>query len=374
MADSDSAPKGKLSPRRARNILVLITVGAIVLLLLGAEAAVRVRQYLKYGSTATLEEYYTVDPKLNLRVPVANFSRGRISVNSLGFRGPEIAVPKPPGTVRLAFIGASTTWCGEVSGNDYVWPHLVTAELAGALPGTRFDYVNGGVPGYTLGSMLKNLQYRISPLQPDIIVYYEAANNLSGEMRELAAKRGLIGEETVEVASWPSQYSLLWYLVEKNLRVEAAQRNARTNRDRLEVDPGTLGKEYREGLTELIRTAQQHAQLVAIATFSIQPRRNQTAEQQMQASTSALFYMPFATPPLIIGAYERYNQIAREVAKETGALLIEGENDIPGDAGHFTDSVHFSDAGSKAMAQRVSRALLSSPQLKEVLSKIDMRR
>ena len=179
--------------------LIVVTLVAIVVILLTAEVVVRVRQTILYGSAARLEDAYIDDPKLDLRVPVANFSSGRISVNSLGFRGPGIAMPKPAGTVRIAFLGASTTWCSEVSGNDFVWPHLVTASLSKTFPGTRFDYVNGGVSGYTIQSIQKNLQYRVAPLQPDVIVIYEAANDLSIEVRELALKRGIIENTRVEV-------------------------------------------------------------------------------------------------------------------------------------------------------------------------------
>jgi lysophospholipase L1-like esterase len=357
-----------MSARSKLCATILITAGLILLLLMAAEAAIRVRQTLKYGSASTLENYYTVDRKINLRVPIANLSIGHISINSLGFRGPEIAVPKPSGTVRLAFLGASTTWCAEVSGNDFVWPHLVTASLRRTFPSVRFDYVNGGVPGYTMESLLKSIQYRVAPLQPDVIVIYEMSNNFSGELRELAAKRGIIREAKMQELTWPSRYSLLWNLVEKNLRIMAAQHAAETKRGSLEIDPGTLGEGYRHGLKQLVLAAQQSAKLVAIATFSTQLRRDQTPKQQARAASSAMFYTPFATTRLLIDGYERYNQIAREVASETGALLIQGENEIPADSTHFTDTVHFTDAGSRAMAERISRALVSSPRLRNLLA------
>jgi lysophospholipase L1-like esterase len=357
-----------LSTRGKRGLMVLVTVAAIVLMLVSVEGAVRLRQMLKYGSATVAEEHYTVDRSINLRVAVPNYSTARISINSLGFRGPEIAVPKPPHTVRLAFLGASTTWCAEVSGNDFVWAHLVIQSLGRAFPGAQFDYVNGSLPGYTVSSLHKNLQYRIAPLKPDVIVIYEAANNLSGEMRELAEKQGIIAEAKMEQLSWPSRYSLFLNLVEKNLRVLDAQRAAQTNQGRLAVTAGTLGAEYRRELLELVLAAQKTAKLVAIATFSIHPRREQTPEQQLRALSSAIFYTPFVTPIGIIEGYERYNQIAREVAKETGAYLIEGAYDIPGDSVHFADTVHFTDAGSKAMAHRINRALVSNPTLRRILA------
>lgn len=357
------------SPRSKWQWVVLVNVIVILVMLLLAESAVRIRQALNYGTAATVEDYYTTDPGTGLRVPIANLSKGHISINSLGFRGPEIAMPKPAGTVRIAFLGASTTWCGEASGNSYVWPHLVTTSLGSTFPGVQFDYINAGVPGYTMPSILKNLELRVAPLHPDVIVIYEAANNFSAEMRKLAAQRGLIAEPKMFEMTWPSRYSLFWHLVEKNLRVLAADRATADPARRLETSPETLGAEYRRELTAVVHAAQETGKLVAVATFSTQLRRDQTGEQQTRAAASAFFYMPFVTPSLLIDGYERYNQIIREVAGETGALLIEGESEIPGDSAHFTDAVHFTDAGSKAMADRVSRVVRASPTLRGIVSR-----
>ena len=364
-----NSTEGRLSTRSKQRLTVLVTIIALVLMLVAAELGVRIRQQLKYGTAATVEDYYTVDPKTGLRIPIANLSSGHISINSLGFRGPEFPIAKPSGTVRLAFLGASTTWCGEVSGNHYVWPHLVASSLSDAFPKVRFDYVNAAVPGYTMSSMLKSMERRVAALEPDVVIIYEASNNLSGELREVAAKQGIIETAQWEPFSWPSRYSLLWLLAEKNLRVLSAQRSARTNPKRVSVDTTTLGKEYREELTQVVRAAQQSAKIVALATFSIHPRIEQAEDEQISATSSAFVYMPFVTPRLLIESFERYNEIVREVARETGVLLIEGENDIPGNRLHFADTVHFTDAGSKAMAERVTRALMVSGQLKDFVFK-----
>jgi lysophospholipase L1-like esterase len=269
-------------------------------------------------------------------------------------------VPKPQGTVRIAFLGASTTWCAEVSGNDKVWTHLVAEDLTRAFPGANVDYVNGGVPGYTAKSSLKNLEFRVAPLQPDIIVIYHATNDMSAELRRLAVEKGVMAQGPVDAPSWMAKQSLLWNLAEKNLRIWLAQRKVEANVGRLDVDAATLGESFRRDLTALVLAARQRAKVVAVATFSAQLRADQTADQQLQAAASALYYMPFMTPKGLLGGYARYNDIIREVARVTGAVLIEGEHDIPGDARHFADSVHFTDAGSRAMATRISRALAAN--------------
>jgi hypothetical protein len=106
---SDSPAPDRLSTRRKQVLVAAILLVELTVLILAAEGAVRVRQLVKYGSAAMQEDHWVDDPKTQLRIPVAGFSSGRVSINSLGFRGPEIAVPKPPGTVRIAFLGASTT-------------------------------------------------------------------------------------------------------------------------------------------------------------------------------------------------------------------------------------------------------------------------
>lgn len=349
--------RSRLSSRALWAILAALLLVGLIVAIAAAEVGIRWLQERQYGTAATVDQHYTVDRQSGLRVPIAGLRSGRIETNSLGFRGPEIAVPKPVGTVRIAFLGASTTWCAEASGNDKVWAHLVADDLRQAFPTTRFDYVNGGVPGYTARWSLKNLEHRVAPLQPDVIVIYHATNDMSAELRSLAAARGVTRAAQLEPPSWMSNHFLLWNLAEKNLRIWFAQRKAEANMGRLEVDAASLGEPFRRDLTALVLAAKARARVVAVATFSARLRAEQTEEEQLQAAASALYYMPFMTPRGLIAAYARYNQVIREVAQDTGALLIEGEFDTPGDARHFADSVHFTDAGSRAMATRVSRAL-----------------
>ena len=147
----------------------------------------------------------------------------------------------------------------------------------------------------------------------------------------------------------------------KNLQIKKAQKDAAGTSERLEFSSGDLGENFRKYMTQLINTAKEISDIVAVATFSYQIRPEQTTEQQLAASASALYYMPFMDPQGLIEAFRRYNQIIAEVADETGAILIEGEMLIPGNDEFFNDTVHFKDAGSRLMAERVSEALLKSP-------------
>jgi lysophospholipase L1-like esterase len=349
--------------------MAILTVAVAGMLVLGAEGVMRVRAAQKYGSAETVEDLYITDPVSGLRVaaPGRHFG-GRLTVNSLGFRGPEIAVPKPAGTVRLAFLGASTTWCAEVSSDGKAWPNLVVQQLQLRYPRTNFDFINAGVPGYTAATSLKNLDLRVAQLQPDIIVIYHATNDMSAELRALAKTQGIISETRLAERSWLAQQSVLWDLAEKNLRIALARHATGVDARRLTFDDTQIGSQFRRGLEALVLGSKARAKIVAVATFSTQLRPEQEAEQQMRASASALYYMPFMKPESLIRAYARYNEIIREVAANTGALLIGGENTIPGDPEHFNDTVHFKDPGSERMAERVTGALAADPEARRVFT------
>lgn len=350
------------SMSRLRRILVLFGVASVgcVLVLFLAEAAIRVRAVLRNGSVWGIQEFLTIDPATQLRVPVAGGRFGPIEINSLGFRGPEIAVPKPAGTIRIAFLGASTTFCGEVSSNAASWPDLVVQELRRAHPNVPFDYVNGGVPGFGVAASRANLRGRVERLEPDVIVIYHATNDLSSNSFELAREQGLIRERPDMQRSWLSHYSLLVRLVEMNLTIRSRQRMVDVPAGKLRLDLPRLTAPFRNELSALVSEARGAARVVAVATFSTHYRRGQTPATQLAAANTSLYYMPFMTVEALLESFDAYNRAITQIAEAQGVVLIGGADEIPGDPVHFHDSVHFTDAGSIVMASRVTRALESS--------------
>jgi lysophospholipase L1-like esterase len=340
-----------------------LTVLALVSLLAAAEGAVRMRQWFKYGHADPLDQLFVVDPKSDLKIPLPRAETRTLRINSLGFRGPEVAPAKPSGRVRLAFLGASTTFCAEASSNETTWPHLVTEALRAAYP--DIDYVNAAVPGYGLRSIRRSLHTRVAPLRPDVVVIYEAANELASETRELARTQGLYGES--EPGNWLAEHSLLWFLIEKNLRVSRLQREAGSGAARLTFEPADLGHGFAKEMAAVIADAKAIASVVAVPTFSYRIRPEQSPDEQLRGAASALYYMPYMSPELLLRGYGRYNEIIREVARSSGVILIEGALDIPGDDAHFNDTVHFKDAGSRLMAKRVAKALLDSPEFRALI-------
>lgn len=345
---------------------VAIALGAVLILL--AEGGVRVRSYVKTGLWWGVEETYVVDKETGLRIPRPNLNSGAIEINSQGFRGPEINVIKEPGRIRLAFLGGSTTYCAEVSSNAMTWPQQVTEKLRSAYPGATFDYINGGVPGYATGTSLKNLTQRIAPYAPDIIVIYHATNDLSFNSFQAAVESGVATKRADEEKFWLSKYSLLSHLIELNLKIALLkQQDLAGAKGKLDVSPEKLVKPFAAEMADLIRASKEVSPIVAVATFSVQYRHDQSPEERARAASTSLYYMPYMTVTSLLDAFDAYNVAILEIATDAGVILIEGEHDIPGDAVHFNDSVHFKDAGSVAMADRVTRALLGSEEVRDLV-------
>jgi len=354
--------------RAQRGLLLASVVVVMSVMLFGlAEGGLRIRHRIKFGFNWGIEDTYSVDGRSGLRIATPGGVFGGIRINSMGFRGPEIQQPKPPNTVRIAFLGSSTTYCADVSSNDLAWPHLVTKAVQETSPSRAIDYVNAGVPGYGVDDLIKALQYRVGSLQPDVVVIYEGHNDLSFNSFQLAVKQGIASKRTEQTLSWPTKYSLLWYLVEKNLMILKQQRTSEQS-GKLKFDEAELVEPFHRELRDLVTRSQAAAKLVALVTFSTQIRPEQSPEQQTKAAVTSLYYMPYMSVQDLLRAYRAYNEVVRQVAEETGALLITEENSIPGDTVHFVDSIHFTDEGSRAQAQRVANGLINSPLLQGILS------
>lgn len=101
-----------------------------------------------------------------------------LSTNRFGWRGEDIPLHRSPGTVRIAFLGASTT----ISHHSYphAYPELVGHWLnlwsKDHAPGVTFEVMNAGRAGITSGDISAIMSQEVSPLRPDIVVYYEGSN------------------------------------------------------------------------------------------------------------------------------------------------------------------------------------------------------
>ena len=230
----------EISTSRKVAFTLLLLFGALLM----CEGAVRARSWLKYGGAATSlrDPLITYDASLDLHVPTPGYEiKGRgigVKINSLGFRGDEFSRLKPAGTVRIAVLGASTTFNMEVSSNHATWPHRLQERLRAAYPGVSLEVVNASLGGYVAADNLKNLRHRVLPLDPDLVIYYEAHNEIVHDTGRLAVAQGLVDAAG---RSWLvktlSSWSLLFDLVHKNGTMLLRSRDTSTKK----IGPDSTG-------------------------------------------------------------------------------------------------------------------------------------
>jgi hypothetical protein len=105
----------------------------------------------------------------------------RLVTNQFGFRGPPLSLVKPPRTVRVAFLGASTTV------NDHTFPFSYPERVVYWLNrfaesnhfDVHFEVLNAGREGINSTDIAAIERDEVLPLDPDIAVYYEGSNEFN---------------------------------------------------------------------------------------------------------------------------------------------------------------------------------------------------
>lgn len=291
-------------------------------------------------------------------VPGMRFESGpfRVDVNSLGFRGPEIQVPKPPGTFRIFALGESTTfgWKG-IRSHEEAWPALLEAKLRAAHPGRLIEVVNAGVPGYTSIEQRINLMLRISRLQPDAILLYHGNNDLNWSwVPDVETK--LVYGRGLSIAP-PSQFQRTidysYVLMEIRSRINLLSRSSQTKHD--EPDAAAI-RMLGSNLAGLIDDARRAGLKVAIGTFahgldeSGQPGRFSEDEIRLGVPNVGRWF-EYLGPQGLRRSLPVYNDMVRDLARAEKIPMAEPAKRVPPTPDFHTDWCHFTAKGEQLMAQ-----------------------
>ncbi len=182
--------RATLQPRWWRPLitaLALIPVGIIAALVL-MEIGLRVyfglfgtpQDKLLYVDSTEEIEKEMVSENAIVPLPYLNYGLNPAyhGHNSMGYRGPEIAMPKPPGTFRIVAMGDSTTYgLGMDASNAY--PAQLQDILRQQYGYSNVEVINAGVIGYTSWETFINLSLRVIELEPDMVIIYDGTNDVS---------------------------------------------------------------------------------------------------------------------------------------------------------------------------------------------------
>jgi len=137
------------------------------------------------GSMGILSEFYEFDPADGSEYPIFRHlphisPPGWFVTNAFGWRGPDLAQQKAPNTIRIAFVGASTTVSGyglRHSHPEFIGHWLDLWAVSRRLP-YRFEVINTGRTGISSASVAAIVRQELPPIDPDLVIY-EVANDFS---------------------------------------------------------------------------------------------------------------------------------------------------------------------------------------------------
>ncbi|MEQ1888490.1 MAG: hypothetical protein ABL951_04830 [Alphaproteobacteria bacterium] len=353
---------------RSKEILTGIAVPLVALCIFSlGEAALRFSNIAKFGTVGMFNEgnAFVLDPVTQLRIPRPNAKMGVIQFNSHGFRGPEVALAKPPSTLRIAFLGNSTTLDLGIP-EDSTWVAIASAELAKRAPsGCRVEYINAALPGTNVPRLTQYFASVVQRFKPDLTVVMPG--DVENDNEEDLKVRGY-DREKVSAPSWVAQKSLLWAKIEKNLLLISLQRKVRQGIDYIEFDEQKHAAIFKRRLIDLVKEMQAHDSMAALVSISGYARIGHKGDDQTRA-LEALLYNPFTSIEDLLAGREAYNASILEVANEQNTLLVNTQSSIPPDEKYFIDNVHFTILGSAMHGKLVSDAIASSSRFPELLEK-----
>jgi len=111
-------------------------------------------------------------------VPYLNYSLNPDweDINSRGYRGDLVTLPKPDGIFRIVAIGGSTTY-GHGLPTDQTWPYQLQQILRDQYGLAKVEVVNLGAPGYYSLDSVVNLATRGLAHEPDLVLAYDGVND-----------------------------------------------------------------------------------------------------------------------------------------------------------------------------------------------------
>ncbi len=349
-------PRRRLSARK-RLLFALLTLGV----LFGVpEAFCQVREVVRASRKPRLP-VEDCPYRITRLTPGARVVREgqTISINSLGLRGPEVTPEKPPGALRVACVGASTTFGLYAKDDASTWPAMLERRLrAAGGAGRAVEVLNCGAPGWTSRASLTNLEMVVFGLKPDVVVVYHNHN-------DLLENRQLRYQQDSRVEDWHDLYrhqpvdllnhSALFRLISGQFRAPYSQLIEKAPA----LDPeGTAA--FERNLRRLVRRCQEQGAKVLLCTY---PRsyRDTLAESEA-AKVPELERWYGSTCPLEYPAFMEglrlYDTIVQKVGADAKVPVVDLVNLVPNDVALYVSPIHHSEAGEEKVSGFVADALL----------------
>jgi hypothetical protein len=314
-----------------------------------------------------------------------------IHQNSLGFRGAD-----PPADfadrLTIVSVGGSTTRSAAQS-DDRTWTALLGDAVANCFDRTWIN--NAGFEGHSSFAHIDLIRNYINKLHPKVVVLLIGANELLVDFLNAHDREAM--PATASDHDGLGQWRWQEYEADLEARFEGLEGrlhvkirhflNALATRSEV-VDLGlTLSRSYRAwkgglnsaNLAEGNAVPDDHEARLVVAR-EVQPEYAERLRLIIRLLRDAQTIPVLMTQPTVGGtgrdpttgmelsrlwygrsfqqSFEIYNDTMRHVAQSENIHLIDLEHSMPKDTKYYLDPIHFSDAGTKKVAELVTMGLL----------------
>jgi lysophospholipase L1-like esterase len=281
--------------------------------------------------------------------------RSTYTTNRLGYRGPD----PDPSALNILAIGASTTE-GTYLDDQENWPAALQRLLASRSPQQRVVVDAAGISGYTTIEHLDYLERSEVPWRFDVLIFTIGVNDmLKGAAGDLELGRGPIWRSSVlvrrilAVNRFRLARTRVWLEEDREGANMEDRRQARRLAPTISVAPEDRRavEDFARRVARLARACQQRGRRCLFVT---QPTAwgNPAATETfwMGRRRDGFYYQPTTLRTLL----HNYDEVMRQsVGDDRYASL----HDLDDQAGLFVDDCHVSEAGARAIADRVASAL-----------------
>ena len=310
-------------------------------------------------------------------IPTPNLVSGANRNNALGFRGEEISPVKPDGVYRIVAVGGSTTYSVDVEDYRDSYPHQLGDYLR-ARGYEQVEVINAGVGSYASFQNFINIQFRVLPLQPDLIIVYQGYNDIHTRLiypysDYQADNSGYITPPVIDTimpdileystalriigirANLTKPHSALeWH---RYKLASSSRRDEFLSQWRTGVYPSGIFVEasamdmlrnnppiyFERNLESMVALAKQHDVDMLLVTFA----------------TSPAFNLPPVSSEEYISALAQHNDITRAVAERNGTPVLDLASAFPDERAYFTDGRHMTVEGNRVRAQIVGDFIIN---------------
>ena len=119
---------------------------------------------------------------------ISNQSTDSITINTLGFRGPEFSEIKPPNTYRIFTVGGSTMFGAGATSDETTIPGYLQHLLNEKNFEFDIEVINSGIQGADSNTELNLIKQKLVTFSPDLIIIYDGWNDLRANHTPMVLK------------------------------------------------------------------------------------------------------------------------------------------------------------------------------------------